>query len=227
MTQIGKNIKKIRNVRGLSQQSFADLFGLTRGNISSYEEFRAEPKIDTVVRIANYFGIPLAHFVEKDLSVNELLHYNSKLVLETEKLKITDQLVSIPYIPYIYIKEFTVRYNEDEFLNKLPNIIVPGASRFRLIAIEIGTSEDLPAGLNYQPGDVLICELISKENVHRITSKLGMLINKEGMKWGIYQADKNNSIMKLSLNEWVEYPFDMDNAENLYWVLRAVYVMVK
>ena len=68
MTQIGKNIKKIRNVKRLSQQSFADIFDLTRGNISSYEESRAEPKIEVIMKIANFFGIPLADFIEKDLS---------------------------------------------------------------------------------------------------------------------------------------------------------------
>ena len=67
MTQIGKNIKKIRSVNGLSQQSFADLFSLTRGNISSYEESRAEPKIEVMIKIANYFGIPLSDLIEQDL----------------------------------------------------------------------------------------------------------------------------------------------------------------
>ena len=38
MSKIGYNIKKLRNVKNLSQQAFADLFNLTRGNISSYEE---------------------------------------------------------------------------------------------------------------------------------------------------------------------------------------------
>ena len=52
MSKVGKNIKKIRNVKALSQQAFADLFQLTRGNISSYEEFRAEPNIEIIVIIA-------------------------------------------------------------------------------------------------------------------------------------------------------------------------------
>ncbi|NDV58925.1 helix-turn-helix domain-containing protein [Bacteroides sp. 519] len=226
MTQIGKNIKKIRNIRSLSQQSFADLFGLTRGNISSYEEFRAEPKIDMVIKIANYFGIPLADFIEKDLSVNQLLHYNTKLVLETEKLKIAEQLVSIPFVPLMYLKEFAIRYKEDDFLLKLPNILVPGASRFRLLALELENPDDLPAGLNYKQGDVLIYEEVNKENVHRITNKLGMLLGNEGMKWGIYEGADNGQI-KLSLNSWVEYPFDMDDTEHQYWVMRAVYSIVK
>jgi hypothetical protein len=39
-----------------------------------------------------YFGIPLADFIEKDLLVNELLYYDTELVLETEKLKLNQQL---------------------------------------------------------------------------------------------------------------------------------------
>lgn len=225
MTQIGKNIKKIRNVRGLSQQAFADLFGLTRGNISSYEESRAEPKIETVIRVANYFGIPLADFIEKELSVNALLHYNTKLVVETEKLKIGEQLVHIPYIPTIYIKEFALRYHEEDFYHKLPNILVPAASRFRLIALEMDNPEDLPAGLHYQPGDVLVFEQVVKENVHRIPGKPGMMTGNDGQKWGIY-SNEGGAEMKLRLNEWVEYPFDINNEVMRYWVLRAVYSQV-
>lgn len=226
MTQIGKNIKKIRNIRSLSQQAFADLFGLTRGNISSYEEFRAEPKIDMVIKIANYFGIPLADFIEKDLSVNALLHYNTKLVLETEKLKIAEQLVSIPYVPVMYLKDFALRYADEDFLSKLPNILVPGTSRFRLLALELDNPDELPAGLNYKQGDVLIYEQVNKENVHRIINKLGLILGNEGMKWGIYQNTEEGKI-KLALNDWVEYPFDMDDTEHVYWVMRAFYSIVK
>ena len=53
MTHIGKNIRKIRSVKKLSQQAFADQFGLSRANIGSYEEGRAEPKIAIIMEIAN------------------------------------------------------------------------------------------------------------------------------------------------------------------------------
>ena len=76
MTNIGNNIKKLRKVRGLSQQAFADLFNLSRGNISSYEELRAEPKIETVMIIANYFGIPLQSLIQENLSVNQILNFS-------------------------------------------------------------------------------------------------------------------------------------------------------
>lgn len=220
MSHVGKNIKKIRNVRGLSQQAFADLFHLTRGNISSYEELRAEPKIEVIIKIANFFGIPLSDFIEKDLSVNKLLHYNTELVLETEKLKITQQLTEVPYIPILYINDYINQYKDEDFLKRLPHITVPSNSKLRLLAFELDNPESLPAGFNYHNGDILVFEEITKENVHRIIHKLGLMIGNEGIKTGVY-SEKENKI-SLSLNEWVEYPFDIES-DAQYWVLRASY----
>lgn len=221
MTKVGKNIKKIRNVKGLSQQAFADLFQLTRGNISSYEEFRAEPRIEVLVKVANYFGIPLTDFIEKDLSVNELLHYNTNLVVETEKLKMTQQLVKVPYIPALYIEDYIRQHNNEDFFHKLPHLIIPSNSKFKLIAIEIDNEENLPAELNFQTGDILFYEEVVKENIHRIIGKLGIQVNNEGIKMGIYKEKEGN--ITLALNNWIEYPFDINSLENKYWVAKASY----
>lgn len=221
MTKIGKNIKKIRNIKGLSQQAFADLFQLTRGNISSYEEFRAEPKIETLVRIANYFSIPLTSLIEKELSVNELLHYNTTLVVETEKLKVTQQLTQVPYIPILYINDYIAQFASEEFLNSLPQITVPSNSKFRLIAIEVENQENLPSGFDYKNGDILIYEEVAKENIHRIIGKLGIMVSTEGIKWGVYKEKDNN--ISLALNAWIEYPFDIDAKDTRYWTLKASY----
>ena len=72
MSLIGKNIKKIRSLKKLNQSNFADLFKLSRASIGSYEEERAEPKIDKIIEIANYFSIDLNIILKKELSVNEI-----------------------------------------------------------------------------------------------------------------------------------------------------------
>lgn len=219
MTKIGKNIKKIRTVKGLSQQAFADLFNLTRGNISSYEEFRAEPRIDVIVKIANYFSIPVTDLIEKELSVNELLNFNTELVDESEKLKLSQQLVKIPYVPANYIENFISNHNNSNFLTQLPEIVIPSNSRHPLMALEINDQETLPAKFNYHNGDILIFEQVVKENVHRIFDRLGCRINGEGIKYGIYKQLGDTIV--LSLNEYVEYTFDLHNTEQ-YYVLRSV-----
>ena len=102
MTKIGANIKKIRTAKGLSQQSFADLFELTRGNISSYEENRAEPRLETSLRIANHFSIPLEHFISRNLTVNEILKFNGDKLIEEESHIINLQLRMVPLSPNWY-----------------------------------------------------------------------------------------------------------------------------
>lgn len=72
MSFFGTNIKKIRQVKGLSQKAFADLFDLNRGVISSYEEGRAEPKIETILKVANHFSLDLDKLLTETLQVNQL-----------------------------------------------------------------------------------------------------------------------------------------------------------
>ncbi|MCD7935804.1 MAG: helix-turn-helix domain-containing protein, partial [Tannerellaceae bacterium] len=208
-------------VKGLSQQAFADLFGLTRGNISSYEEFRAEPKIEALVKIANYFGIPLDEFIEKDLSVNDLLHYNTRLVLDANKLKIAQQLVAIPYLPTLYRDDYIHQYKEEEFLHQLPSITVPSGSRFRQLAIEVENEDLFPTGYSFRKGDILVCEEVVKENIHRIQDKFGIRISPEGLQYGIYKKKEEN--LSLALNELVSYSFSLE-MDAQFWVLRASYL---
>ncbi|MFZ4931642.1 helix-turn-helix domain-containing protein [Chryseobacterium sp. Mn2064] len=73
MSFFGTNIKKIRQVKGLSQKAFADLFDLNRGVISSYEEGRAEPKIETILKVANHFNLNLDKLLTETLQVNQLV----------------------------------------------------------------------------------------------------------------------------------------------------------
>ncbi|PWW17501.1 helix-turn-helix domain-containing protein [Chryseobacterium sp. AG844] len=72
MSLFGINIKKIRQVKGLSQKAFADLFDLNRGVISSYEEGRAEPKIETILKVANHFNLSIDKLLTEPIQANQL-----------------------------------------------------------------------------------------------------------------------------------------------------------
>ena len=81
MSFIGRNIKKIRTTKGLSQTEFGKIFGITRGSIGSYEEGRAEPKIETLKTIANKFSISLDAIITAELTVNQLSGFNPDKLL--------------------------------------------------------------------------------------------------------------------------------------------------
>ena len=67
MNFISNNLKFLRHFSGLSQQQFANLFNLNRGNIASYENGSAEPNIENLIKIAEYFHIDLVTLVRHNL----------------------------------------------------------------------------------------------------------------------------------------------------------------
>ncbi len=78
MSFFGKNIRKIRSIKKISQTEFARIFDLSRASVGSYEEGRAEPKIEIITKVANYFSITLDELINKELTVNELYHFDGR-----------------------------------------------------------------------------------------------------------------------------------------------------
>lgn len=87
---IGKNIKKIREQRGLMQKEVAAAAGLHPANYNKMEKGEREPSIDALDKIAKLFG----------MKVDELIHFEGKVPKEVtienkttnEKLRLIDQL---------------------------------------------------------------------------------------------------------------------------------------
>ncbi|SMG43157.1 DNA-binding transcriptional regulator, XRE-family HTH domain [Marivirga sericea] len=67
MTKISDNIKYLRTKKGMSQTAMAEAVGLKRGNIASYEKELAQPNIENLVKIAEYFGVDIHQIVNEDL----------------------------------------------------------------------------------------------------------------------------------------------------------------
>ncbi|HET8859832.1 helix-turn-helix transcriptional regulator [Marivirga sp.] len=86
MTKISDNIKYLRTEKGLSQTAMAEAVGLKRGNIASYEKELAQPSIENLVKIADYFGIDIHQIVNDDLQ------YSSKRnIQESNPFKIFEE----------------------------------------------------------------------------------------------------------------------------------------
>lgn len=61
----------------MTQTEFAELFELKRTALGSYEEGRAEAKLDTVIKIADHFKISLDQLLRKELTINEIFHFKN------------------------------------------------------------------------------------------------------------------------------------------------------
>src|SRR5690606_19980077 len=87
----GKNIKKIREQKGLMQKEVAAAAGIHTSNYSKIEKGEREPSIEALDKIARLFG----------MTVDELIHLEGKVPKEvtiedktiSEKLRLIEQLL--------------------------------------------------------------------------------------------------------------------------------------
>ena len=61
------NIRLLRKQKQWSQEELATKVGLNRGNIASYENGTAEPKICNLLKMAHLFGVSLLSLIQSDL----------------------------------------------------------------------------------------------------------------------------------------------------------------
>lgn len=187
MSYIGKNIKKVRTVKKLSQAAFAELFSLARPSVGAYEEGRAEPKIETIIHIAHYFGLSIDLLLNKELTVNDLFKFDllpegtTKNEIENdESFAIRSQEGSIALVLEDKYLEYLVNYQNKDFLEKLRKIYLPVKSKaqsraFQLIGSEMEYNHN---GLHH--GDILLGSKIEKITSRQIRiGKIYVIVTRE------------------------------------------------
>ena len=68
--EVGKKIKEIRLLRGISQKELSERLGVSSAMISQYESGKRNPKMETLLKIADALGISINVFYE-NLSKDE------------------------------------------------------------------------------------------------------------------------------------------------------------
>lgn len=82
----GERIKQLRAERGLTQEEFAKKIGINRSAIAKYERgFVTNLKRETIIKIANYFGVSPAFFFGGERELNST---------KPELIKVIDMLTA-------------------------------------------------------------------------------------------------------------------------------------
>ena len=187
MSFIGKNIKKIRTIKKLSQAEFAKKFNLARPSVGAYEEGRAEPKIDTVIQIAQEYRLSIDLLLTKELTINELYRFDIFKDNYDQELAAKDQDESdvikakhrTAFVPAAQSLEYIVNHKNKDYVSSLPWIYLPihlnAASRaFEMIGSEMEYNHN---GLHH--GDILVCENTSFDQDKIKTGKVYLAVTKQ------------------------------------------------
>ena len=60
----GKQLKLLRIEKGLSQQKLGEILGFCNQTISFWESGNREPDLDTLLKIARFFEVPIEELLE-------------------------------------------------------------------------------------------------------------------------------------------------------------------
>lgn len=155
MSHIGKNIRKIRTVKKLSQADFAALFNLARPSVGAYEEGRAEPKIETIIQIAAHFGIGIDMLLTKDITINELYHIDKFEKEVVQKQNVNDS-GAVPLVEKDLLAQYMSQSKTSDFIRQLPVIHLPRSNRKEHRAFEVGSAEMQISSGGIHPGDIML-----------------------------------------------------------------------
>lgn len=138
--KVGTNIKLLRKRIGKSQEEIAGILGLTRSSYSGYENDVADPGIETLIQISDYFKIPLDTLLRKDFNDFTPMEWESiarglYADVQGKNLRILTQVVNsededmIEMIPAKARAGYTTGYSDPEYLKVLPTFSLPFLSK--------------------------------------------------------------------------------------------------
>jgi transcriptional regulator with XRE-family HTH domain len=147
MSYVNENIKFLRNRMGLTQERFAEMIGINRKAVGSYEEGRATPPLEKLNKIAKLFGVTIDQLTSKDYGRStpslfadqepEVEIHPEDLTLIPEKKKPFSRTGgqvpffeapaagNIHYVSHKYFDKYILDTDFDSRLEKLPTLGLP------------------------------------------------------------------------------------------------------
>lgn len=182
-------------MHSLSQQEFAELFDLKRATLGAYEEGRSNPKMDTVLKIANHFSIDVEDLLTKELTVNRLLKFNEAITTGTENLQKCD-FEGIPCITEEKKDAFIDKWPNKQAIDMLPKINLPhvvAENKLAMVVDDLAMSGGTPG---YLPKDTIIGEAIRTEEINTTDGQLVIVVTAANLYFRKITFSGSNAILK-------------------------------
>lgn len=151
MKKISKNIAHLRHLRGVSQEYLANDLNITRSRLSSWEEHRAEPPIDLIVRLSEYFNVSIDSLLKIDLTkvkdLRDLLKIGGNRILFPVMVD-SEGKDLVELVPIKASAGYLDGYSDETFIENLPRISLPFAEsgKFRGFPIKGDSMPPLESG---------------------------------------------------------------------------------
>ncbi|WP_074409726.1 MULTISPECIES: helix-turn-helix domain-containing protein [Aquimarina] len=223
MSFFGKNIKKIRGVKGLSQQAFAELFDLKRGTLGAYEEGRSEPKIETIIKIANHFSIAIDDLLTNELTVNQLLKFKGDLTTYAEDVK-REKFAIVPCITESTANDYITLYNAEGFIKELPTMQLPVNPTKEFRGYTVSNLEMTSHDKGFYPKDVVIGEKVPPTVIKKLNNgTLVFVVVENKLIFRRLYVLKGNAVLRADHKNIEDSSFPISDIKELWRVRYAFF----
>lgn len=148
MSLISENIKYLRKQAGYTQEQFANQVGIKRSVVGAYEEARAEPRLQTLMGIAEVLNVTVDDLIAKDLTGGQELAQREKVKVLSITVDKSDN-ENIELIPQKAAAGYLNGYSDPEYLSELPRFhlpMLPPNATYRAFEISGDSMLPIPSG---------------------------------------------------------------------------------
>lgn len=202
MSYLNQNIKFLRKKKEYTQSDLAERIGIKRSLLGAYEEERAEPKIETIQKLAYLFEVSLDQIINHDLSKG---YDDSKVDIKGRTLRILPIVIDqndqeqISIVPVSARAGYTHGYSDPDYLKELPRFNLPltelsPEKTYRLFQIEGDSMLPIP------DGSYIVCEYVENwENIKDESSYI-LITRSQGIVYKRVQIESEGKILLKSDN---------------------------
>ena len=227
MVKVNDNIRYLRKKMGLTQEQFAQKLGIKRSVVGAYEEGRAAPPLETLLKMADLFGITTDDFISRDFSqpgtegASALRQGSSDPKLKVLSITVDkDDNENIELVPQKASAGYLNGYADPEYIEHLPKFqlpVLPKNATYR--AFEISGDSMLPL----QPGTIIIGQYVEKASDIKNGKTYVLITSKEGVVYKrVFNYLKENEKLYLVSDNPVYSPYEIHGGDLLeVWEAKA------
>lgn len=217
MNFISKNIRHLRDLKGLSQEQLAEELGITRSNLGSKEEGRSEPNLELLVALSEYFKLPVDILIKKDLTKTKDFSFielgNQRVLFPITVDSENSDLIEV--VPIKTSAGYLNGYDDPEYIEQLEKIKLPFLPTGKHRAFPIKGDSMLPM----KDGSYVVGRFIEDRNDIKTGKTYVLVTLNDGMvyKRVLNNIDFNGSLLLMSDNKtYNDYSVPIDEVLEIW-----------
>ena len=228
---VGNNLKLLRKHFGKSQDDVSKSLGLNRSTYSGYENAVAQPSLDIISLISEFYNISVDSILKNDFSTFSTNQWSRitngwKSSATGSKLRILTAQVSenneelIEMVPVKAKAGYALGYSDPEFIKELPTIRLPFLSKNRKYRTFPISGDSMPP---VSDGSFVVGEFIQDWTLISSDTPCVLVTRDEGIVFKMIenQIKLDKKILLSSTNPLYE-PYSVDLKDILeIWVFRC------